>query len=576
MALGIEDIQKRNTILQADLKVANANRKRITDAISQTTPKVSAYGGYAPAAPVWQPGQQAAYENYQGQLADNEKEMSGITTRAQQLTQDANAFTNATKAQNYAAQTGVPLQNQPPAPASTAATAGASAPAGGAPTTAATDPMFKNVQTSAGMTPQQIIAQSLQSRGVTPANDALARQYGNPDAPRVTRTIDLGAGNFNSPGFFGGAYDRSGESASTPTQVIKSNGPSAAPTTGYTKDFFINSDGQSAPSQPSATPSGQPAALSATPTPYGGGRITTDLASSVDKNGVPTFDNNSIARLIQRNGGDARPTAGGPAYPAAAPVYASVPTAGPSGQGMGVVIADPNNDPTKRLLTDLGTEIFRASLNPNSRSKRDVLTTLLGQKGGIIAQGNQIASTEGIAAANRQAELARTNMTEAGANNRTNATLQNQMAVEGMRRDSDIYRALLAANAPQKPQYTTDDRGNYVQISGTTATPVVSADGKPLALPKTEKTNPNLDVAVQLMKGYTATMNDMQADPAERADARAKLAALGGQFGFGGQQGTAAQALADAKQAISSGAISKADAAKRLRDAGFNNEAGQL
>lgn len=485
---GNDDIQTRNKVLQADLKIANANRQKLLGALTRVAPVSTesfAERGLTNRNQAFRtPEDQSAHADYTKQLADSDKEMAGITARAQQITKDATAYTTSIGAQNIASSTGVPLKYQdsaPSAPASTGAAAGATAPAGGQPT-------------NTGFVPGRVTHGS----GVDPM------------------FADVQSGVFSS--YEGGA----GRPAPTPTQA-----PARKPipvNLGVSKEY--GGDGQTKKDS---------------------------LASSIDKNGVPTYDNSSIQRMLERDGQSAigGGAAQSPATPAAA-IYNSYQP--PQSQALGYSIGGTGTiggpqDPNKKYLSDLDTAISRLSINPNMRSKRDMLVQAMALRNGFINQQNQIASTEGIAAQSRAAELARTGMTEAGADRRNTATLQNQMAVEGLRQNGDTYRTLLGAMP--KPQYTTDDNGNYVQINGATWTPVTGTDGKPLALPQDKSGIERIKAEAPYFAEALKTLNAQAADPMasqeERSAAAAQARAILQRSPFGGQQAQAKPDLATFK-----------------------------
>lgn len=115
---------------------------------------------------------------------------------------------------------------------------------------------------------------------------------------------------------------------------------------------------------------------------YGGTKAAgrRSLASSVDRNGVPTYDNASIERMLARNG-DA-PLAEQRAAAAAAPQYrapASDLRAAPSSQASGGVISGDTlgaEAERKKRMSELDSAMFQLG-SLNMRSKRDMYMSML-------------------------------------------------------------------------------------------------------------------------------------------------------------------------------------------------------
>lgn len=214
---------------------------------------------------------------------------------------------------------------------------------------------------------------------------------------------------------------------------------------------------------------------------FGGtGQVVKDsLASSIDKNGVPTFDNASIQRMLERDG---QAAVSGTSTPAAvaAPAVASggqIPTY--NSQAQGAVIGDPNNNPRKRLLSDLDTAIFRASANPNSRSKRSQLSELVAAKTGMLNQDAALENASALAASQQQNETQRAMISQAGEDRRSTNQINAQMQMEGMRQAGDNARYARAYRQP----LTIGDKIGLIGDDGVFKA-LKGEDGKDLTAPK--------------------------------------------------------------------------------------------
>lgn len=140
MPITNDEIQQRNKKLQGDLATAQANRAKLKALASATKPTGYANaGGFGAIPSPMYGGAEQRMAGTQGRelLAANTKEMQRITTEGNAITRDANAFVANNKANKLAATYGVQLpapNNAQPAPASPTVNAGATAPAGVAPT----------------------------------------------------------------------------------------------------------------------------------------------------------------------------------------------------------------------------------------------------------------------------------------------------------------------------------------------------------------------------------------------------------------------------------------------------------
>ncbi len=216
---------------------------------------------------------------------------------------------------------------------------------------------------------------------------------------------------------------------------------------------------------------------------FGGtGQVVKDsLASSVDKNGVPTFDNSSIQRMLDRDG---QPAAGGVASSAR---YASVAPADngnsrPILQPIGVSIGAAGlgiNDRRGRIVSDLDSAIARASMNPNSRSKRELLSQLVVTKQGYINNQDALAAGAEQAALAQKGELQRAMIGQEGEDRRQKSALQTQVDLEGMRQAGENIRVARS----NRPYLTIGDKIGTVGDDGVFRA-VKSEDGKVMSIPQ--------------------------------------------------------------------------------------------
>lgn len=180
---------------------------------------------------------------------------------------------------------------------------------------------------------------------------------------------------------------------------------------------------------------------------------------------------------IQVVGG--RPEAG--AQSAAVPVQrlATRPVAGGGGGGaQGAIIRA--RDDEKEWASKLDSLIFQHGMNPNTRGKRAALSQLIDARTGLVQQRAQLDNAANVSARGNQADIARTQMEQAGQNQRNEMQMLAAQQMEQMRQAGEAKRM---ARQPQAP-FTTEDGamwrydqdGNPMQLKG--------PDGKPLMAPR--------------------------------------------------------------------------------------------
>ena len=337
-----------------------------------------------------------------------------------------------------------------------------------------------------------------------------------------------------------------------------------------------------AASAPEATPPplGTPAGvnrtinLGASDVYGGGGPVRSDLASSVDKNGVPTYDNSSIQRMLER---DVRaPSNGGAAAPVAIAPPGVASYRGQIGQAQGAMIKDPNNDPRKRFLSDLDTAILRASMNPNSRSKRALLSQLEEIKGGALNSRAALENSAEQAATQQQGELQRAQISQDGEDRRSANQINAQLQMEGMRQAGDTARYARAYRQP----LTLGDKIGIIGDDGVFKA-LKGEDGKVLAAPQ-KVTSDGVDAGDRL-KSIDSERKSLMDSLATAADAdkpaisqRLQLLQDQGDQLRGTTQVDAkamqAEAIARGKEAIARGRYTREEVRKRLVDAGYSAE----
>lgn len=261
---------------------------------------------------------------------------------------------------------------------------------------------------------------------------------------------------------------------------------------------------------------------------YGGGATTKDsLASSIDRNGVPTYDNASIERLAARTGSPAS----APSAAASIPVTAAAPAVSPSfasrpvaGGGIGAVIRA--EDPEKRLASNLDSMISQLSMSADTRSKREQLSSLLRERAGLVANRSSIDSNEAIAEGNRASEVQRTAMTQDGESQRAALQAQNNLTVEQLRQQGQL-EATRVARKPNQPTVSRDGTMGLIGDDGV-FTPVKTADGQAVLAPEQReaKSGVSPDAVLKAYSDRQAAIQNMLVAPEGQTIEEAKQAAL--------------------------------------------------
>ena len=205
----------------------------------------------------------------------------------------------------------------------------------------------------------------------------------------------------------------------------------------------------------------------------------------------------------------------------------------------------------QQLGGEYDTAMFLARGKPNSA---EVMGNLLAGKARVLS-GAEGLSQEAIQnRANRDNQFGIADLNNAGENNRAGiqadvARAGQQVTREGQQINADVERAKIA-----RPELRQDANGNYVNIAGNSATPVVDAAGNPVRGAQTQaagEVTPGMQYE-QASKELQALLNNppMTDDPAyaqQVAAARAARDAL--KPGGKPQQAKPPAAYPDAKQA---------------------------
>jgi hypothetical protein len=288
-------------------------------------------------------------------------------------------------------------------------------------------------------------------------------------------------------------------------------------------------------------------AASAGVTPPTGGA----LASLAQPGNVNTFTGaNGVTRTVpltatpaarsvqaQSFGGLPLPQNTGVTAPAAAPAETVTPTVSlprPAQASIGQVGAYgvQNADAgTGNIASTLEDAAFRAGLRASrgSRSAADAQAQILG----TLAQlgGQRLGVAAGLAGGDRDATAAtdRTGLSETGANQRTALQDTGLTAREGMQNLSAERIAQIAAQAKlNEPTQITDESGNLLRVTGTTASPVIGADGR-LVRPQVTRAEGALTPAVildSLTKQLAAEAGSLQPDPNRMAELRQRIGTM--------------------------------------------------
>jgi len=284
----------------------------------------------------------------------------------------------------------------------------------------------------------------------------------------------------------------------------------------------------------------------------GGGPVPQSVASSVT-NGVPTYDNASIARLNARNG-VAAPTSTGASLPLPT-AYPAAPVATPN-LAVNVprpVAADPYtpreaNGDLKRIADTIDTELFRNSFaaDRGSRSAREAQAQMLGTLAALGGKRLDVAANVASGDRDTAARYDLTGMDETGQNQRALLGDQGQTTRTGMEQEGADRRQYLQTLAEMgKPETYTDASGNVLRVSGTSATPVTGPDGKPVKAPMTKAdgmVTPAVEFQgnIEQLKALQESLGVMpaQGDNDPRVQQVAALQARNAQLAGGGQTAT--------------------------------------
>ncbi len=302
----------------------------------------------------------------------------------------------------------------------------------------------------------------------------------------------------------------------------------------------------------------------------GGGAVRSTLASSIDKNGVPTYDNNSIQRMLDRDG---QAAVTGDAAPAAATVPAFA-TSAPSSQAVGAVLKSPEElDRPRRVISDLDSAIFRQSLNPNSRSKREMLSQLIATKQGYITDQSALQAGSEQAARAQQGETQRALISQAGEDRRSTGQINAQLQLEGIRQAGENSRHASTLRRP----LTIGDMVGTIGDDGVFRA-VRDQNGKEVALPQKAIASGGLDPndTLKSIDGEYRTLLESypSASAARQAEMQQRMGFLQSQRdqirGLSPVKPTQAEVIARGKDLIARGQMTREEAKKRLEAAGYS------
>lgn len=186
---------------------------------------------------------------------------------------------------------------------------------------------------------------------------------------------------------------------------------------------------------------------------------------------------------------------------------------------------------TGKIASTLEDAAFRAGLRASrgSRSAADAQAQILG----TLAQlgGQRLGVAAGLAGGDRDATAAtdRTGLSETGASQRAALADTGLTSREGMQNLSAERIAQIAAQAKlNEPTQITDESGNLLRVTGTTASPVIGADGR-LVRPQVTRAEGALTPAVildSLTKQLAAEAGSLQPDPNRMAELRQRIGAM--------------------------------------------------
>ncbi len=251
----------------------------------------------------------------------------------------------------------------------------------------------------------------------------------------------------------------------------------------------------------------------------GGGAVRSTLASSVDRNGVPTYDNSSIQRMLDRDG-QAAPVGGASAPDTVTPpptMYAAQPVQ--PQQPVGAVISGTGTiggpqDPRRKIISDLDSTISRLSMNPNSRGKRAMLENAQNIKAGYINNQDAIAAASANLAASQQGETQRALISQAGEDRRSTGQINAQLQLEGIRQTGENSRH---ARLLKQPVTAADGRIGIIGDDGVFRA-LKDQDGNAVSAPTKVDKSTELGLNDRL-KSYDTQIKTLTESLATAADA---------------------------------------------------------
>jgi hypothetical protein len=226
---------------------------------------------------------------------------------------------------------------------------------------------------------------------------------------------------------------------------------------------------------PSSQPSLKPGDVNTFTGSNGVTRPVPGMLSQASGGGVPA----------QSFGGLAMPTLAAPVAPAFAAPRQDMSVSVPRPVRADAYNVREASDQNKQIADTLQSEIFRNSLaaGRGSRSARSAQADMLQ----TLAQlgGKQLDVAANVAGGDRDAAVGtdRVGLEQIGANQRALLADTGATTRTGMLDSGETNRSVLKSLAElKKPTQVTDASGNLLQVTGTSATPVLGADGKPVTL----------------------------------------------------------------------------------------------
>jgi hypothetical protein len=206
-------------------------------------------------------------------------------------------------------------------------------------------------------------------------------------------------------------------------------------------------------------------------------------------------------------------------------------------------------DQRKALLSNIGTQLFRANMRAPSRGQRELIGNLIGTQASLIDSGGKLAAD--VAGGNRDAAtgVLNNNINQRGQNVRLANQLQSDAAIQQGHDQSEIAKQRIA-NRPQP--FANGDGIFGTADDNNTFKPLVGPDGKPVRAPATKQQQVTPDVEFKALNDQLVqlTQGGRPEDAAAAQEYDANLATLQGRM-----DQLAGKAPAPASAAAPTGAV---------------------